>query len=55
MQTLVVKDLPAYSHSWKHTGKLITTYPGFDEMRCTVCGAINWGGKLDGDCPKSED
>ena len=53
IHTLVVKDIPAYSHSWKYTGRTITTFPEFDVMRCTACGAVNWDGKMDGVCSKS--
>lgn len=37
-------------HEWVKTGVYVTTLPGFPEMKCKVCGAINWGNKNDGIC-----
>lgn len=37
-------------HQWRDRGIIIDTNPPFAEKNCTVCGAINWGGKEDGVC-----
>lgn len=37
-------------HQREGTGITITTYPSFPEKRCTICGAINWGGHEEGVC-----
>lgn len=37
-------------HQWADTGIVIATASEFHEKYCSVCGAINWGGKEDGIC-----
>lgn len=37
-------------HQWEENGIIIDTADSFSEKYCTVCGAVNWGGKEDGIC-----
>lgn len=37
-------------HQWVRNGITIVTAEPFDEKYCSVCGAVNWGGKEDGVC-----
>ena len=37
-------------HQWELNGKIIPVREPFAEKCCTICGAINWGGKEDGIC-----
>lgn len=37
-------------HDWVANGITIATAIPFAEKKCTVCGAINWGGKEEGVC-----
>lgn len=37
-------------HKWCATGVIIDVCDSFPEKLCTVCGAINWGGKETGIC-----
>jgi hypothetical protein len=37
-------------HQWEGTGVTIDVIDSFPEMRCRVCGGINWGGENDGIC-----
>ncbi len=37
-------------HKWVETGWTVGAFPEFQEKRCEVCGAVNWGGKEDGVC-----
>ena len=40
-------------HDWRPNGITIDTIPPFPEKVCARCGAINWGGNEDGECPRT--